>query len=346
MDVKIALIGAGNVGQGFLAVLRKKREQLASRHGITFQLVSVCDRSHGSVTASAGLKISEILPILEDGRGLLDYQTSDQACVKGLDPLACLELSQADVVLECTHSNLQTGEPASGYIRQALGLRKHVVSSNKGPAALNYQELRDLAKTNGVRYLFGASVMNGTPLVPLLRTAYRADEVLEIRGLLNVTTNFVLAQMEKDKPGEAAIQEAIENGYSEADVALDLEGHDTMAKLMILLNVLSDRQQPLDRFIREGITNITVRDVQSAREKNMRYRMIAHAVREEDGSWRGQVGPNKIEAHDPFYHVAETQNAIQFKSETVGDIYLEGPGSGRQEVGYSMLLDLLSIFVP
>ena len=78
MDVKIALIGAGNVGQGFLAVLRKKREQLASRHGITFQLVSVCDRSHGSVTAAAGLKISEILPILEDGRGLHRSGTEPQ----------------------------------------------------------------------------------------------------------------------------------------------------------------------------------------------------------------------------------------------------------------------------
>jgi homoserine dehydrogenase len=346
MDVKIALIGAGNVGQGFLTVLRKKREQLANRYGITFQLVSVCDRSQGSVTAAAGLKISEILPILEDGRCLLEYQTADQACVKGLDPLACLELSQADVVLECTHSNLQTGEPASGYIRQALGLRRHVVSSNKGPAALNFQELRDLAKSNGVKYLFGAAVMNGTPLVNILRSSFRADEVLEIRGLLNVTTNFVLAQMEKDKPAEVSVREAVEIGYSEADVSLDLEGYDSLAKLMILLNALSDRQQSLAQFVREGITNITVRDVQSAREKSMRYRMVAHAWREEDASWRGQVGPVKMDERDPLYYVKETRNAVQIKSETVGDIYLEGPGSGRLEVGYSMLLDLLSIYVP
>jgi homoserine dehydrogenase len=152
--------------------------------------------------------------------------------------------------------------------------------------------------------------------------------------------------MEKDKPAEVSVREAVEIGYSEADVSLDLEGYDSLAKLMILLNALSDRQQSLAQFVREGITNITVRDVQSAREKSMRYRMVAHAWREEDASWRGQVGPVKMDERDPLYYVKETRNAVQIKSETVGDIYLEGPGSGRLEVGYSMLLDLLSIYVP
>ena len=343
MDVKIALVGAGYVGQGFLALLRKKREQIQTRYGIAFQLVSVCDRMAGSLLAPTGLKITEILPILEDGGSLLDYRPAEQTCVKGLDVLTGIEMSQADVVVECTYSNLDTGEPAAGYIRQSLSQHKHVVTSNKGAVALHYRELRELARSSGVKFLFGGTLMSGTPILSVMASSFRIDEVLEIRSLLNVSTNYILGAMEQGRSYEDAQAEADEIGLLEANPSLDLEGFDAMAKLVILVNMLTGSPFSPKEVLREGITNITPKDVQLALDKGVRYKMVAHAWKEE-GVWKGQVGPFKIDAKDALYHVPMTRNAIQIKTETLGTLYIEGPGTGKKETGHAMLSDLLSIF--
>jgi homoserine dehydrogenase len=344
MDLKIALVGAGYVGQGFLALLRKKRELIQSRYGIAFQLVYVCDRLAGSLLAPAGLRITDILPILEDGGSLLDYHPVDQTCIKGLDVAAGIETSQADVVVECTYSNLDTGEPAASYIRQSLSQHKHVVTSNKGATALHFRELRELARANNVKFLFGGTLMSGTPIINVMATTFRIDEVLEIRSLLNVSTNYILGAMEQGRSYEEAQAEADELGLLEANPSLDLDGYDAMAKLVILVNMLTGTPFQADQVLREGIANITARDVQLAMDKGVRYKMVAHAWREE-GNWKAQVGPFKIDARDPLYHVPMTRNAIQIKTETLGTLYIEGPGTGKKETGHAILSDILSIFV-
>lgn len=346
MEVKIALIGAGTVGQGFLAALRKKKEQLFSRYGISINLVAVCSRSAGSILAPAGLKITEILPLLEDGTGLQDFQPKDLTCVKGLDANATIDLSHADVVIEATPTDFETGEPATTIIRKALSLRKHVVTTNKGPVTLHYQELLQLARHHGVRFLFGGIVMSGTPLIDLLTRAFRADEVLEVRGSLNVSTNFILYSMEHGKSFEEAQKEARERGYLEADAEMDLEGFDPVAKLIILVNILTGGALKPDQIKREGIHNITSREIQAALDKQIHFRMISHAWRNDDGSWSGQVGPCKVGPKDPFYELQETWNAIQIRSEMLGGLFLAGPGTGRLEMGNALLTDILSIYLP
>jgi len=344
MDVKIALLGAGKVGQGFLANLRKRREQLSSRYGITFQLVSICDLAGGSIISPTGLKISEILPILENNGSLVEYEPSGQVCVKGMDVNACIEMSHADVVLESIVFNQETGEPALSYIRKALGLRKHVVTCNKGPVSMHYKELTSLAKANGVRFLFGGTMMNGTPVINIISNSFRADEVREIRGVLNVSANYILWAMEQGLSYEEGIKEARHLGYLEADASLDLEGHDSLAKLVILLNILTNGDFPSHQIVREGITQITSRDIGLGMERGLRYKMMVGAARSEDGQWQGQVGLQKLEESDPFYNLDKTRNALLIRTETVGDIYLEGPGAGKIRAGNALLSDLLSIY--
>lgn len=345
MEVKIALLGGGNVGQGFLSVLRNKREQIFSRYGISFQLVAVCGLSAGSILSANGLRIREILPLLEDGTGLIDYQPAEIPCVKGLDANATIELSHADVIIECTYSDYETGEPATGYVRKALGMRKHVVSTNKGPVSLHYKEIKELAHANGVKFLFGGTVMSGMPVVSLFANAFRADDVLEVRAALNVSTNFILGAMEQGISPEEALKEASQRGYLESNPENDLNGYDPMAKLLILINMLTGCTLLPEQVVREGITNISTRDVQAAMERQLRYRMISKAWREPDGSWRGHVGPCKIGPKDPFYSIGESWNAIQVKTELMGEMFMAGPGTGKMETGYAMLSDLLSIYV-
>ncbi len=344
MDVKIALIGGGNVGQGFLSVLRKKREAIRSRYGINFELVALCDRLSGSILSPAGIRINEVLPLLEDGKGLLDYCPQDQTLVKGLDVSAAIELSQADVVVECTYSDFQTGEPATTYIRKALAAHKHVVTCNKGPVALHFAELRDLARANDVQFRFEGAVMSGTPLISLLHNSFRVDTIQEVRGIFNVTTNFILQNLERGKNWDEVLKEAQEKGLTEINVDLDIDGHDTMAKLIILLNVLTGNPIRPEIIRCESIRQITARDIESALEKDLRIRMIGHAWREEDGSWHGQVGPHKLSLKDPFYHVRYSRNALLIRSEERGEIYLEGAGTGKLETGTTLLSDATSIF--
>ncbi|MBN2432847.1 MAG: hypothetical protein JXQ27_15340 [Acidobacteria bacterium] len=345
MDVKIALIGGGNVGQGFLSALRNKKEQIIDRHGISFDLVAVCDRKYGSILSSDALAIKEVLPLLEDGIGFHDYRSLDRATVKELEPISIIELSRADVVVECIHSDPEKGEPATRYCETALAMRKHVITSNKWPIALHYQRLQQIARSHDVRLLFGATVMSGTPVIDILSNNFFANEVREIKGALSVSTNFMFEAMEKGADFDAALQVPREKGFLEADPALDLDGYDAMAKLMILLNVLTTRQIDAGCILREGIRNINPRDVQTAAGQGKRYRMVAHALLNEQAEWQGFVGPHKLDEKDPLYHVSEHRNALKIRHHVLGDILLEGPGAGKLEAGYAILSDLLSIYV-
>lgn len=344
MDVKIALIGGGNVGQGFLAQLRKKREMIQARTGITFQLVAVCDRISGSLLSSSGLRITDIIPLLEDGAELAAYPTRDQACIKGLDPFSTIELSQADVVVECTYSELKTGEPASSYIRKALSMRKHVVTANKGPVALHYAELSELARANAVHFLFEGTVMSGTPVIQLLRSTLRMEEVLDIKAQISCSTNHILTELESDRPMDEILREARDWNLLEADPEMDLDGHDAKAKLMILLNVITGANTNPGFILREGIQGIGSRDIQNALSKDLHYRMIASAWKEKDGSWHGHVGPHKLNRTDRFCSLPALRSALLIKTETLGEIFLEGPGTGKLETGQAILSDLLSIY--
>ena len=344
MDVKIALIGGGNVGQGFLAVLRDRREQIIAEHGISFQLVAICDRQAGSLLCPQGLKIREVLPLLEDGLGLQDYAPEGQTCVKGLDPIASIELSRADVVIECTFSDMEAAEPATTYIRTALAGHKHVITSNKGPVALHFDELNELARANGVVFHFGSTVMSGTPVMAVLTSPFFSDGIRKINGVLNVSTNVILDAMEKGAEFDEAVKKARDRGLLEANLSLDIEGYDSLSKLLILVNVLSGKSCDPRRIVREGMSHLSTRDVQAALEKNMRYRMVSTAWKDEEGNWEGQVGLFKLEPDNPLYWVSDTRTALRITSENLGEISLEGPGAGKQETGFAILAELLSIY--
>jgi len=345
MDVKIALIGGGNVGQSFLALLRDKQDQIIAEHKISFDLTAICDRKAGSILSVDGLSIKEVLPMLEDGQSLHDYTPEDRTCIKELDPLAVIELSRADVIVECTYSDAKDAEPATTYIQNALSRRKHVITSNKWPIALHYDKLRNLARDKGVKLLFGATVMSGTPLMEILTNPFFSSEVSEIKGALSVSTNILLDNMEQGEIFDDALKDVREKGFLEVDPKLDLEGYDATAKLIILINVLTGQQCSMDKIFREGIQNFTSKDVLNASEKGMRFRLISHAWQGEDCQWEGQVGPFKLNPEDPFYKIMGQRNALKIKNNVLGDIFIEGPGAGKKATGYAILSNMLSIYV-
>jgi len=343
MKYKIGLIGCGTVGQGFLDILDKKAETLKKNLGFEAKVVAISDKLKGSLLAPRGLEIKKVLGLLSQGKTLADYAPGKGQKDSALGPIEMIERCDADIIAELTYTDIKTGEPATSYIKKALQTGKHVVTSNKGPAALHYPELRDLAKKKKVYFRIEGTVMSGTPVFTLTENGFAGNTVKEIKGILNGTTNFILSKMELDNMDyREALALAQKLGYAEADPTADVEGFDALAKIVILSNViLGGNIRPSDAT-REGITGISRDMVLAAKQEGFRYKLIAQTIREGTKITAG-VSPQKLSLSDPLAGVMGAQNALTFDLDLLGKVTIQGPGAGKTETGHAILQDILAI---
>jgi homoserine dehydrogenase len=343
MEYKIALIGCGTVGQGLLEILDRKREHLRDAYDFEARLVAVSDKLKGSLLVPEGIDIAKLLALLVEGKTLDTYVDKKRASVEVLDPLDMIEECKADIVAELTYTDIKTGEPATSYIRKALRMGKHVVTSNKGPAALHYKELSDLARQNGRQFRIEGTVMSGTPVFHLAESGLAGNRIHEIRGILNGTTNFILSKMEQDGMEYVdALTMAQKLGYAEADPTADVEGFDALAKVVILSNVLLGGSIGTGDVARKGISAITRADVLAAKGQGFRYKLIGRTAFV-DGKIEASVAPVKLPLSDPLAGVMGAHNALTFDTDLMGKVTIQGAGAGRIETGFSILSDMLAI---
>jgi len=338
MAHKLALIGFGTVGQGFAEILQSKADRLKQEQGFEATIVAVADTLKGSAYSPQGLKLDELLELVRSGESLNDYGGAES----GWDALRTIRESNADTVCELTYTDIETGQPATDHCRAALGSGKHVVTSNKGPAALHYRELSDMAADHGVRFLIEGTVMSGTPVLNLARNELAGNQISAIRGILNGTTNYILTKMEEGQSYEEALSEAKRLGYAEADPTADVEGLDALAKVTILANVvMGESLTPKDTPC-QGISHLSAADVESARSESKRWKLIGEIRRNEDGV-SASVAPVALETSHPLAGVSGAVNALTFSTDLLGDVTMVGPGAGKMETGFSILTDLLEL---
>jgi homoserine dehydrogenase len=250
--------------------------------------------------------------------------------------------AEADVLLEATYTDIKTGEPATSHIKAALERGLHVVTTNKGPLALHYLELAQLAAKRNVEFLFEGTVMSGTPVLNLVRETLAGAEILEMQGILNGTTNYILTRMEEGLSYEAALAKAQELGYAEAVPDADVLGWDALAKVTILANVVFGAAlKPTDSPC-EGITKITAADITKAKTDGKRYKLIGRVWRE-GGVVKAAVAPRLVDLSQPLAGVMGATNAVAIKTDALGEVTIVGPGAGKAQTGFSMLTDLLHI---
>jgi homoserine dehydrogenase len=339
MKHKLALIGFGTVGQGLCEILLSKGEQLEVDHGFDWEVVAVSDMLKGSVYSPDGLDVKKLLSLAEAGTSLEEY---DGATEKGWDALTTIRESNADIVCEMTYTDVKTGQPATDHCRAALENGKHVVTSNKGPAALFYRELTDMAVKNGVKFLIEGTVMSGTPVVNLARDTLAGNDISAVLGILNGTTNFILTNMEAGRSYDEVLEEAQKLGYAEADPTADVEGFDALAKVTILANVLMGENVKPDDIPCKGITQITLEDIEKAKGEGKRWKLIGE-VKREGGKVSASVSPQMIDLSHPLAGVMGAVNAATFSTDLMGDVTITGAGAGKTETGYSILIDMLEI---
>jgi homoserine dehydrogenase len=338
MKFRIVFLGFGKVAQGLAKILVEKAVALRKFYDFDFAVVAVSDKVKGSILNNRGLDLGEILALAEQGRRLEEYPGG----TKGLSSLDTIKKAGATMLVEATWTNLQDGEPGLTHIKAGLKHGLDVVTSNKGPIALAYPELAALARSKGCRLRFEATVMSGTPAISLATEALAGATVKSIRGILNGTTNYILTEMESGKTYSEALKRAQELGYAEVDPTGDVEAWDPTGKIVILANVLMSGKVKVTEVHREGITNITPVDVESATKEVKRIKLVAKAY-VEDGEVKAQVQPERLPLTDVLTHVSGVLNAITITTDVQPDVTIIGPGAGGDSAGYALLSDMLAV---
>jgi homoserine dehydrogenase len=251
----------------------------------------------------------------------------------GLDLINNVE---ADVLVEATASNYKDAEPGMSHIINAMKHGLHVISVNKGPLALAFPSLMELATYNQVMLRFSGTVGGGTPILDYAKYSLRGERISSFNGILNGTTNYILSKMRNGMSFNEALSDAQGKGYVEADESLDLDGLDAAAKLVILANWIMDLKVTLPDINRTGIRNVTTDDIKKAAKNNCAVKLIASCDKELI------VSPKEVSLDDPLC-VNGTLNAISFTSEHSGTQTIIGRGAGGIETASSILRDLIDI---
>jgi homoserine dehydrogenase len=336
--MRLIFVGFGTVGQGLAELLVEKKDLLSKIYGLEPVVVGISDKLKGSAMNPEGLDLTQALELVKSEKLVSDMG----AGVYEGSALDMIKETDADVMLEATYTDIKTGEPATSHIKAALEKGSHVITTNKGPLALYYQDLVQIARANGVQFLFEGTVMSGTPVLNLLRETLAGSTITEIKGILNGTTNYILTRMEEGLSYEDALKKAQELGYAEAVPDADVLGWDALAKVTILAKVVyGSNADPFD-YPCQGITEITASAIEEAKNRGKRFKLIGK-VWSEGGIAKASVAPEEVDINHPLAGVLGATNAITVTTDALGDVTIVGPGAGKKETGFSMLVDLIKI---
>src|SRR3972149_1885484 len=259
--MRIILIGYGVVGQSLTSMLLRRRHETVKDYGFNPKIVAIVDRGGAAINAK-GLDLERMLALKKQkGTLLADLEFSHPK----MSPLEAIETVEAEVVVEVTSTNIKNGEPGLSHIKTAFRTGKHVVTTNKGPLALAFPALTELADYNKVYLRFSGTVGGGTPVLELAKKCLAGDKILAIRGILNGTTNYILTEMaEKRIPFQQNLDSAQKLGYAETDPSMDIDGLDPACKVVIMANWIMNKKLTLKDVDVQGIRGVTLEALEKA----------------------------------------------------------------------------------
>ena len=344
----LVLVGFGNVARRFVRLLDETRDRLASREQAAFRVIGIATRRAGALFDPAGIDAGRACALVVAGAPLRPDALGSPTGTTCRDPFDLLrragEASPGGraALLETTTLDVKDGEPATSHLLAALDAGLHAVTANKGPVACRYVEVATRATTAGRAFRFEGAVMDGIPVFNLARETLRGVEVTGIRGILNSTTQYILAEMEQGASLDAALAHMQRLGIAEADASLDVDGWDAAAKISALANVLMGAGLTPADVDRTGITGLQPDDLRDAVDAGQRLRLLATARRVE-GRVVARVAPTRVTAGDLFATLPGMSNAVTFETDLLEDVTIEQGGGGLVQTAYALLSDLLSL---
>ena len=340
--IKFCVAGFGNVGARFMKLLLEKEAQLKEEYDCEMCLTGICTRSKGALLNSGGIAIKEVLEMNEKLGRFDPGRTDFVSC----DTSEMIRRADAELFIELTTLSISDGEPATGYIREALRRGMDVITANKGPEAWHFDELAALAEAKGRLFLYETIVMDGTPVFNLVKETLRGNKVLGIKGILNGTTNFVLGELEKGGTYERALKEAQRIQLAEADPAMDVDGWDGAAKICALANILMGARTNPKAASVTSVARVGQEDIKKARERGRKIKYICSAeCDEQSGIVDLRVEPREIPFDDPLCSVNGTSAAITFYTDLAGEISIVQTNPGILQTAYGVYSDLLTLIM-
>lgn len=314
--VKIGILGLGTVGGGTYEILQMNKELIEKRINRKIEVVKILEKNTDRLTA-LGIKP--------------EYATCN--------PDEILKNPEIDIVVE----SLGGIEPSTSFMLTAMESGKSVVTPNKAAVAANFAKLNETAKANNVQFRFEASVGGGIPALTAITEALAGNEFTEIMGILNGTTNYILTKMtEFGMAYEDVLKDAQDKGFAEADPTADVEGIDVANKLSILMALAFDKYVAPSDIPTVGISKITMNDIEAAKAKNSKIKLIAYAKKTGD-KVEYSVKPMEIDNAHPLAGVSNEFNAIYVTGNAVDELMFYGKGAGALPTGSAIVGDILSI---
>jgi homoserine dehydrogenase len=344
MRADLALVGYGHVGRRFAALILERRQQLLDDHDIHCRVIGIATRRHGSLFDPAGVDTNEATARLTSTGSIAPEGAGPDAPPDSFALIAKLAASDAPlrVLVETTTLEIADGGAAIGHIEAAIRNRCHAITANKGPAAFAARRLSTMARDAGVSFLFEGAVMDGVPVFNLVRETLPAVTILGVRGIVNSTTNHVLAALEAGEPLAPAVARMQADGIAESDPSLDLDGWDAAAKLAALANVLMGAEISPHDVDRSGIDANTASRAQSARARGLELRLVAAATRTTNGVV-ARVALEELRPDDPLAGLRGTANALVLRTDLLGDIAIHQPEGALTMTAYALVGDLVTV---
>lgn len=314
--INIGLIGFGNVGSGVVRILREKKGFLSDKTGVAINIKKICDKDISSkrkVRISKDLLTTSVKQVIDD--------------------------PQIDIIVELIGGI----HPAKEYISEALKKGKNVVTANKAVLAHSGKELFALARDRLKNIYFEASVAGGIPIIKSLREGLVANKFNSIFGIVNGTSNFILSEMsESNCDFRQALATAKSRGFAEKDPTLDIDGVDSAHKLAILAHLCFGRMVSVDDIFCEGISRISLADVNYAKELGFEIKLLAIA-KKEHGQLQVRVHPTLIPRQHLLASVSGIFNAIYVSTDCAGNLLFYGPGAGQSSAASAVVSDLVDL---
>lgn len=310
--IQIAVLGYGTVGSGVVEVINTNHDSINKRAGDEIQIKYVLD-----LRDFPGDPVQEIL--------VHDYEEIIN------DP-------EVAIVVEVMGGI----EPAYTFVKRALEAGKSVVTSNKALVAKHGVELLDIAKKKDINFLFEASCGGGIPIIRPLNSSLTADEIDEITGILNGTTNYMLYKMSTEGADfDEVLKDAQAKGYAEADPTADIEGYDACRKIAILSSLAFGKFLDYEEILIEGITKITPEDMMYAKAMGMTIKLLATSRKVGGNSFYAMVAPFLVGQDSPLYSVNGVFNSIFIHGNVLGDAMFYGSGAGKLPTASAVVADVV-----
>lgn len=312
--VKVALLGLGTVGGGTYRILQSQKEQIKQKYGVEIEVACILERDLAKAEA-LGVDLS----------------------IVSTDINSVLENKDISIVAEFFGGI----EPAKTFLIKSLLAGKSIVTANKELFSKNWQELEEAAKKGNAGLYFEASCVGGVPIIRTLEEGMQANDIQELKGIINGTTNYILTKMsEENSTYEEALKEAQRLGYAEFNPTADVDGFDAMYKLSILSTLAYNKRIPIDKIYREGISCVTKEDIQYGKELGYTLKLLAIS-KNYNGKVEARVHPTFVRNNHPLASVRGSFNAVFVVGNNVGDIMLYGRGAGDLPTGSAIVSDIV-----